>query len=380
VSVRTIALLGLGNVAEPHLIAYGTLPQVKVIAAVDPRAERLQRICREHGLQGFASAQELFAELTPDVACILTPTQTHRALVEISARARAHILCEKPMAVTLEDAVAMQEVCAKAGVSFFYGSSYRYLPAIQEAKALIAGGAIGEIRLIVEEMIGGQGAEAYRALSSAHYPQGGPGGGGYGLVDHGIHMLDVFPWLCASPISRVLGRGDRTGLTPEPEFTVMQMSNGVTGLLVYYGSTRPALAPGSGVFSDAREWVDGRGWVGEAGQWDPAPGNIRVYGTQGSLNILHYANKLFLNRAGEPEERRLPAGTAPYHFAAQMQAFCASLDRGGPAPTSASDGIRALRALLAVYASQSSGSWQDVADDTTKIQGPSTIDIGACRP
>jgi predicted dehydrogenase len=80
------------------------------------------------------------------------------------------------------------------------------------------------------------------------------------------------------------------------------------------------------------------------------------------LQIFHYANKLFLNRSGQPEERRLPAGTAPYHFGAQMRAFCASLDRGEAVPISASDGIRALRGLLGIYASESSGTWENLRE------------------
>jgi predicted dehydrogenase len=361
-SVRTIGILGLGNVAEPHLLSYRSLSCVKVIAVVDPRADRLDEICRRYALEGFSSAQAMLDAGCPDIVCILTPAQTHRPLVEMCASAGAHILCEKPMAVTLEDAAAMAEGCRRAGVEFFYGSSYRYLPAVQEAKTLIASGAIGNPRVVIEEMLGGEGASAYRPLSAAHYPQDGPGGGGYGLVDHGIHMLDVFPWLCDSSIERVFGRGDRTGHEPRTEFAHLQMRNGATGILIYDGSTRPAVLPSAGVFSEAGTWIDGRGWMGDAGEWDSGAGNIRVYGTEGSLQIFHYANKLLLNRSGQPEERRLPAGTAPYHFGAQMRAFCASLDRGEAVPTSASDGIRALRGLLGIYASESSGTWENLPE------------------
>lgn len=363
-NVRTIAVLGLGNVAEPHLAAYGTLPGVQVIAVVDPRTERLNEICRRYGLKGFASAEQMLEACSPDIACILTPAQTHRTLTEVCAAAGAHVLCEKPMAVTIEDAKAMADTCARADVQFFYGSSYRYLPAVQEAKSLIAAGAIGTVRVMIEEVLGGIGADGYRPLSPDHYPDGGPGGGGYGLVDHGIHMLDVFPWLCNSTISEVFGRGDRTGDAPRPEVAMLDMRNGGTGVLVYDGSTRPASPPSTGVFSEARGWIEGRGWMGESGEWDSGAGNIRIFGTAGSLQIFHYANKLFLNRTGQPQEQRLPLGTAPYHFASQMRAFCLSLDRGETAPTSARDGIRALRALLAIYESEVHGRQQIVADDS----------------
>jgi predicted dehydrogenase len=360
-SRRGVAVLGLGNVGEPHLAAYAALHEVEVIAAVDPRADRLGEVCERYGIRGFAAASDMLGACRPDIVCVLTPAQTHRPLVELCAASGAHVLCEKPMAVTLADAAAMSRACVRAGVRFFYGSSYRYLPAVRAAKALIAAGAIGPVRMIIEEMLGGEGADAYRALSSAHYPEGGPGGGGYGLVDHGVHMLDVFPWLCESSIDRVFGRGDRTGQMPRPEFALLQMKNGASGMLVYDSSSRPAVLPSAGLFSEARGWIDGRGWMGPCGEWDAAPGNIRIFGSQGSINVFHYANKLFLNRSGRPEEQRLPVGSAPYHFAAQMQDFCASLDRGEDAPVTADDGVRALRALLALYASDSRGAWQDIA-------------------
>ena len=137
------------------------------------------------------------------------------------------------MAVTLEDAHAMVSICERERVAFFYGSSCRYLPALIEARRLIAAGVIGTVRLITEQMIGGRGSEFFSPMSALHYPEGGPGGGGYGLVDHGIHMLDIFPWLCGSTINAILERGDRTGATSQPEFAFMCFASGGLGTLLY---------------------------------------------------------------------------------------------------------------------------------------------------
>jgi predicted dehydrogenase len=147
---------------------------------------------------------------------------------------------------------------------------------------------------VIEEMLGGEGASAYRPLSAAHYPQDGPGGGGYGLVDHGIHMLDVFPWLCDSSIERVFGRGDRTGHEPRTEFAHLQMRNGATGILIYDGSTRPAVLPSAGVFSEAGTWIDGRGWMGDAGEWDSGAGIIEpVRAARGTAAARGYGSLSF---------------------------------------------------------------------------------------
>jgi len=360
VKKRTVGVIGLGNVAEPHLDAYAMLDCVQLVGVTDPRLERCREVAERYRVPGFASCEALLAERRPDIVCILTPASTHRLLTAQCAATGVHVLCEKPIAVTLEDARAMADVCQAAKVQFFYGSSYRYLPAVQESKRLIDAGAIGAVRTIVEQVLTGEGAEAYRPLSAAHYPQGGPGGGGYGLVDHGVHMLDIFPWLCRSAVSSVLGRGDRTGAVARPELALMMMQNGTLGVLLYDESTRPADLPEEGIFSEGRQWLANRGWAGEAGNWDPHPGNIRVYGSKGSLRIFPYANRLFLNISGQMQERTLPAGTTPWHFGTQMRAFCANLDRGELPSTSAEDGIQALRALLAIYESEASTHWQSV--------------------
>lgn len=358
-----IAVIGLGAVAEPHLAAYQKLSNVRICGGVEPRPERRSDISNRYGLRTYATCAELLAEQQPQVACVLTPVGTHRQITEQCAAAGIHVLCEKPMAVRPEDAIAMSEACRGAGVQFFYGSSYRCLPAVRAAKALLDAGSIGNVRLIVEELMGGTGAANYRPMSAVHYPDGGPGGSGWGLVDHGIHMIDIFPWLCNSRVSAVLGRGDRTGKEPRPEFALLTLESGASGVLLYESSTWPAELPTEGVFSSTPQWLDGSGWTGETGLWDRHPGNIRIYGTEGSLRIFHYANKLYLNRDGGQREMSVPEGSAPMHFGRQLLDFWRSLARNESPATSAQDGIRALLALDAIYRSEAEGRWQLVTDD-----------------
>jgi UDP-N-acetyl-2-amino-2-deoxyglucuronate dehydrogenase len=357
---RRVAIIGLGNVAESHILAYKKLECVDVVAVAEPRSERRAEIVNRYGLRGYADAEALLANEKPDIACILTPARTHRALTESLARAGCHILCEKPMAVTLEDALAMKSACDAAEVQFYYGASYRHLPALQRARFLIGDGAIGVVRLIVEQLIGGEGAAAFRPLSSEHYPEGGPGGGGYGMMDHGIHLFDVMPWLCGSPVTWVFGSGDRTGVAPKPEFAFLQMASGASGVVSYFGSTYPTDLPWEGVFNAGKHWVDGRGWIGDEGSWDQGAASIRVYGTQGSLRIFHYANKLFHISDAGLHECAVAGHHAPWHFGAQMRSCCESLSGNNPPAASGEDGIAALRVMHALYASEKSGCRQNV--------------------
>jgi UDP-N-acetyl-2-amino-2-deoxyglucuronate dehydrogenase len=356
----TIGIVGLGAVAEPHLLAYQRLGNAGVVAVADPRRARVRDISRQYQIAGFSSCEELLASTRPDIVCVLTPANTHREITEQCAAAGAHVLCEKPMAVTVADAEAMERACQAAGVEFFYGSSYRYLPALQAARQLIGAGAIGRVRLICEQVLGGRGACGYQAMAAIHYPIGGPGGGGYGLVDHGIHLLDIVPWLCDSRIASVMGRGDRTGARAQPEFALLRLESGVLASLLYDQNSWPAELPSHGLFSEGKQWIEDRGWVGECGEWDPRPGNIAVYGDEGALRIFYYANRLLVSGPQGVREERSPPATTPWHFGAQMQEFCSRLVCREPPACQAADGIRALRVLHAIYASESCGQWQDV--------------------
>jgi len=347
-------------VADAHIAAYLTLPEVKIVAVVDPRAERTRAIASKLGVPGFTDCASMLEQLHPVIGCVLSTVASHRPITEMLAAAGVHVLCEKPIANSVADALAMAHACARHPVEFMYGSSYRFLPAVSRARELIADGAIGKVRLVEERGVLGSGADNFTPMSSAHYPEGMPGGGGFGLVDHGVHLLDIFPWLINSPISRVLGRGNYTGGPMETEFAIAEHACGAIGMLTYDESSVSSDLPWEGVFSAGRNWKHGLGFAGDTGEWTPGASFLRVHGTQGALRIFHYANRLFLCLPGEVREIEVPAGAAPEHFGRQLRVFVQALKQGRPAPLGATVGVQALKALLAVYESAKSNSWTTV--------------------
>ena len=70
-----------------------------------------------------------------------------------------------------------------------------------------------------------------------------------GLVDHGVHMIDLFPWLTDSEIVSVMGRGNVSGETPATEFVYMTLANGAVGQLLYNDCTFDTDLPVEGIFS-----------------------------------------------------------------------------------------------------------------------------------
>lgn len=355
-----VAIIGLGSVADSHIRAYQELPDVRIVAVVDPRPDRTREVAERLGVPGFLSTEDLLRSVRPTIGCVLSTVASHRHITELLARAGVHVLCEKPISNVLEDAIAMREVCAAHGVQLMYGSSYRYLPAVNKAREMIAEGVIGRVRLIDERGVTGSGQANFVPMSSGHYPVGTPGGGGFGLFDHGIHLVDIFPWLLNSPIRRAMGRGNYTGRPMETEFAIVQHDCGAIGMLTYDESTVAAELPWEGLFSAGRSWIHNLGFAGHTGEWTPNASCIRIHGSKGALRLFHYANRLFLCLPGETREIEVAAGAAPEHFGRQLRCYIDALRVGQPAPLGPDVGIEALKIILAVYQSAATDRWADV--------------------
>ena len=343
-----IGIIGLGGVAQAHLQAFELLDYLNIVSVCDVRADVSDAVSQRVCANAYTEYRDLLAAGNIDLAMVLTPASTHREIVEAVAKQGIHVFCEKPIAITLEDADAMVAACKQAKVKLFYGSCYRYLPAIIKAKQLIQSGAIGEIQLMAEQLIGGHGKAGYVELPSIHYPLGGPGGPGMGLVDHGVHLMDVFAWLNDSEIVSAQGKGHVSGEAPSSEFMVMQLANGAMGHLIYNAATYSTVLPNEGMFSGGQAWLTDS-TVADAGGWENEPGSLSVYGTAGSLRIFHYTNALFINNGEGPRQVQLTGRPAFSHFATQLEDCAEAIFENREPSVTGEDGVRALRALLKVY-------------------------------
>jgi len=344
-----VAIVGLGRVAESHLAAYSGSSEINVIAAVEPMKKRLADLTDEFGFRPYADLASMLEKEKPDAVCVLTPVNLHRQIVEECAAAGIHVLCEKPIAIALDDAERMVAACVNHGVKLCYGSSYRHLPAVVKARELILAGALGDILLMSETAVGGHGGAEQVAIGFEHYPEGGPGGSGMGLVDHGIHLIDIFPWLADSEIVSVMGRGNISGATPLTEYAHMNLANGAVVQLLYNDRTFGSELPAEGVFSHGAAWnVDG---YAPPGTWHQHPGSMHIYGSRGSLRVFHYGNQVYLRDGSGLRAIAIPTQAPPAQFAIQMESFARAIRDGSSPAATGEDGVRALQVLLAIYES-----------------------------
>jgi predicted dehydrogenase len=140
-----VALLGCGFASEFHLKAWRMVPGAEVVALCDPDPAKREARAREFGVaRTFESVADLVQGIEVDAYDVATPHQTHRAVTEQLVTAGKPVLCQKPLAGTLEDARAIVDLYARQNVRFMVNENWRWRVWYQEIKRRITTGEIGE--------------------------------------------------------------------------------------------------------------------------------------------------------------------------------------------------------------------------------------------
>lgn len=129
-----VGVIGLG-IGKVHLQHYQALDDVEIAAVADVNVQLAEALGAKYGARAYADAVAMLDAERLDAVSICTPPKPHAALTLAAAERGLHVLCEKPMAPTLEDCDAMIEACRKAGVTLMLGFKKRYAPAYAFLKA-----------------------------------------------------------------------------------------------------------------------------------------------------------------------------------------------------------------------------------------------------
>lgn len=184
----------LGIMSFAHVHADGFLQILRNLAGVeflgfsDPDKTQGKFFADLYGVKWFDTHQALLAE-KPDAVVICSENARHLEDVKLAAAAGAHILCEKPIATTLKDALAIKEAVDKAGVKFMTAFPMRFDPSIVSLKAMLGRGDLGEIYAI-----NGINHSEIPRRHRAWFADKTLAGGG-AVMDHTVHLLDLYRWL-----------------------------------------------------------------------------------------------------------------------------------------------------------------------------------------
>lgn len=342
-----VGIIGLGHVAQVcHLPGYQGVKAIKIVSGAELKKDLLKRVSSKWGFKGYTVYENMIRKEKLDIVVVTTGPRYTREITERVAEHGVNVLVEKPMALKVEDAQAMIRKCEREGVKLFYGESFRFFPTIVRARELIEENLLGDLQLLLEIFIGGEGFEDFQPYGI--YSDGDPGLGPMGLMDHGIHLVDIFRWFAGSDVEWVFGRGNRAGQPPGTEFLTIKYENGVVGQLVYNEATYPADMPNEGIFSWGAYSACG------VSSWEAHPSSIRIHGSKGALRIFPYANKMFLFNEEGQRQIRVKDRPHPNHFGIQISSFADSILHDEEPMVNGMDGLKALQTVLAAYESYES--------------------------
>jgi D-apiose dehydrogenase len=140
------AVLGTGFWARYQLAAWLETKGPRCVALYNRTPAKAEKLAQEFGIPAvYSDAEELIDQEHPDFVDIITAVGTHRQFVELAARKKVPVICQKPLAPTLTDAEEMLQTCRSAGVPLFVHENWRWQTPIRELKRVLDSGTIGTV-------------------------------------------------------------------------------------------------------------------------------------------------------------------------------------------------------------------------------------------
>ncbi|SDZ64716.1 Predicted dehydrogenase [Evansella caseinilytica] len=141
-----VGVIGCGSIAKyRHLPEYAQNQQTEIAAVCDIVKERVDAFAEQYGAKAYTSYEELLADPAIDAVSVCTPNYLHAPVSIAALQAGKHVLCEKPMATSKEEAEAMVAAAEASGKKLMIAHNQRFVPSHQKARQLIESGKLGKI-------------------------------------------------------------------------------------------------------------------------------------------------------------------------------------------------------------------------------------------
>jgi predicted dehydrogenase len=321
-----VGVVGAGLIAGCHVRAYAQTPGVEVVAVADPARAKAEQLAATVGARACADLDEVL-DLGTDIISVCTPPSHHADLTVRALEAGRHVLCEKPVALTVRDAERIRQAADGSDTVAMIAHVSRFEPDHRAARQLVADGTIGEVAMMVHSMTTSLPGWSEGGWLARPEESGGP------LLDLSVHSFDYLAWVIGSPAVRVhaVAADSPAGLGTYTVATV-RYANGALGH-VEASWAHPA-ARG---FKAMVEIVGAEGRI--SWDYDSINGGA-IYLADGGVTWLD------------------PLGERGY--AAEIRAFTDAVRAGGPSPVPVSDGVAATRTALAALHSVRTGEPVDL--------------------
>ncbi len=325
-------IVGAGAISAQHIEAIRITDGAYVAGVSDSSAERAQAAGERWGVPWSTDLAEALGWSGVDAAVICTPSGLHAGQALAALQAGKHVLIEKPIALSLDDADRVVEEARSRDLVVSTVSQRRFEPAVQAIRQVLSDGALGPVAF-VEGLTLDYRPQQYYDSAAWRGTRAFDGGA---LMNQGIHMVDLVRWL-AGPIVRVAGQAATVAKKMEAEDTAtaaVAFASGALGSLVATTCAYPGV-----------------------------PHELRVYGERGYIHLrgedLVGWEVQGVPRPEPTQEQAGPAaatwGTTFVGHARQYRDVTSAIVEHRPPAISGADGRDTLAVVLAVYDSAATG-------------------------
>ncbi|MCD6262930.1 Gfo/Idh/MocA family oxidoreductase [Candidatus Bathyarchaeota archaeon] len=183
-----VSVVGCGSWGRNHARVYNEIEKASLVAVVDAREEVAREIGERYGVEWYTNCDEVFERSDVEAVSICTPTTTHAELALRAIRSGKHVLVEKPMTDTVEEARELIRAAMRQGVHLAVGFVERFNPAVMEAVRLVSSREVGDVILAHARRVG---------LRPVRISDVGV------IKDLGIHDIDVVTQLFKDELEKV---------------------------------------------------------------------------------------------------------------------------------------------------------------------------------
>lgn len=318
-----VAIIGCGGMGNVHALSYVNMPDVKLVGVCDTDFKLAQELSTKTGARAFTSFEAMMEETDFDVISVTLPSYLHKEYTLKAAEAGKHVICEKPLALNLEDAEAMIQCCEQNGVRLFVGHVVRFFPEYVQMKQAIDEGKLGRVGVAHAKRIGSHPGN----LRPWFYDADKSGGV---IADLMIHDIDFLRW-AVGEVKSVYGLNQRVNDIDYALVTLLFENGAVANLEAFWGYQGP--------FQTAVEIAGSKGIIRSDSQ------------KSSSLQICKAPSDSEDRRFAEVPQS--PGFSSPYDL--EIAHFIQSIRDGSESIVTANDAYKALEITMAALESVRTG-------------------------
>jgi len=338
----SVGIIGAGYIAQQnHIPAYLMNPRTRIVGVADPDEAKLEEVKKRFGVQKLFPDYTQLLEESLDAVSICVPTKLHSKITVESASRGVHVLCEKPIALTLNEATEMITACEKNDVKLMIGFNYRFIKTHQEARKMIANGRIGKPYFIHAQFASLGPYKSLEKMRNSFYFD--PKSGGGVMFDSGSHLFDLLRWYFGEVEMVQASKGTYVETVPVDDVACVSLKfkNGRVGCLTCM-------------------WTRIESWSGMGNE-----GFVKVIGDEGKIvaslfspSIRYFSKKSIICKiTGEVEltpsgfDPKQPMDPLQRSWRNEINAFVKAVRTNKEVPVTGYDGKRALELVLEAYKS-----------------------------